>query len=120
VALAGPAQAELLMLHVVSGDGSGADAEQSDAARYLRAARESRLDDWIGQNVPAGLKVRKLLRFGPAALEILEAAHEHGADIIVIATHGETGWRRLVFGSVTESVVRQARCPVLAVPSPQQ
>jgi nucleotide-binding universal stress UspA family protein len=35
--------------------------------------------------------------------------------LIVIATFGETGWRRLAFGSVTEKVVRLAPCPVLVV-----
>jgi nucleotide-binding universal stress UspA family protein len=35
--------------------------------------------------------------------------------LIVIATFGKTGWRRLAFGSVTEKIVRLASCPVLVV-----
>jgi nucleotide-binding universal stress UspA family protein len=41
-------------------------------------------------------------------------------DLIVIASHGLTGWRRMVFGSVTEKVVRQATCPVLTIVAPHE
>jgi nucleotide-binding universal stress UspA family protein len=47
---------------------------------------------------------------------ILKTAGEKEADLIVMGTHGLTGWRRLIFGSVTERVLRSAPCPVLAVP----
>ena len=36
----------------------------------------------------------------------------------MIATHGWTGWRRFVFGSVAEKVVRLSPCPVLTIPAP--
>ena len=42
------------------------------------------------------------------------AEHNH-ADLIVIATHGMTGWHKLAFGSVTEKVVKLATCPVLVL-----
>ena len=54
---------------------------------------------------------------GPVHTEILSTASEAGADLIVIATHGRTGLSRLLIGSVTERVVREAKCPVLTVPS---
>jgi nucleotide-binding universal stress UspA family protein len=54
---------------------------------------------------------------GPAAEDILKAAEQKSPDLIVMATHGRTGVRRLLLGSVTEKVVRAASCPVLAVPS---
>ena len=40
---------------------------------------------------------------------------KEGVDLLVIATHGWTGWRRFVFGSVAEKVIRTATCPVLTV-----
>jgi nucleotide-binding universal stress UspA family protein len=55
---------------------------------------------------------------GEAAPEILRMAQKEQVDLIVIATHGLTGWRRLVFGSVAEKVVRQASCPVLTIVAP--
>ena len=48
---------------------------------------------------------------------IHEIAAKEGADLIVIATHGRTGLRRAVMGSVAEGTVRHAVCPVLVVPS---
>lgn len=48
-------------------------------------------------------------------MEILRIAEHHLGDLIVIATHGMTGWRELAFGSVTEKVVRLASLPVLVL-----
>jgi nucleotide-binding universal stress UspA family protein len=62
--------------------------------------------------------VETRLRLGHAAAEILRAAEEVGADLIVMGTHGRTGLRRLLTGSVAEAVLRRARCPVLIVSSP--
>ncbi len=46
---------------------------------------------------------------------IVEYAEEHSIDLIVMTTHGRSGLSRLVFGSVAESVVRHAPCPVLLI-----
>jgi universal stress protein A len=46
---------------------------------------------------------------------IVDAAREAGAELIVMGTHGRTGVRRLVLGSVAEHVLRHAGCPVVAV-----
>jgi nucleotide-binding universal stress UspA family protein len=54
-------------------------------------------------------------RTGAAATEIIKAAVDYGADLIVMATHGRTGLSHLVLGSVAEHVIRHARCPVLAM-----
>ena len=53
--------------------------------------------------------------FCPAA--IYEAAAREGADLIIISTHGRTGLRRALMGSVAEGTARHAPCPVLVVPS---
>jgi universal stress protein A len=51
-------------------------------------------------------------RVGFAPHEIVEAAKELDVDLIVIATHGYTGWKHLCIGSTAERVVRAAPCPV--------
>ncbi len=56
--------------------------------------------------------------FGPAYLAITDAAARRGADLIVVATHGRTGLRHLLLGSVAERVARTAACPVLTVRVP--
>jgi len=66
------------------------------------------------------IKARTFVGHGQAADEIVKIAVTEKAGMIVIATHGSTGWRHLVFGSVAEKVVRLAPCPVLTVRAPQE
>jgi nucleotide-binding universal stress UspA family protein len=56
---------------------------------------------------------------GEAGREILAAAERSKCDVIVMGTHGRTGLSRLLMGSVSERVVRNAACPVLTVKSPK-
>jgi nucleotide-binding universal stress UspA family protein len=67
--------------------------------------------DWV----TPGSKVRYIVKSGDAFEAILDAAEEHRADLIVLATHGRTGLKRLLIGNVAEKVVRHAACPVLIV-----
>jgi universal stress protein A len=60
-------------------------------------------------------QVSSTVRTGLAAFEIVEAAKDLDVDLIVIATHGYTGWKHFAIGSTAERVVRAAPCPVLVV-----
>jgi nucleotide-binding universal stress UspA family protein len=60
------------------------------------------------------------VRAGNPFHTITTAAHEHEAELIVIATHGRTGAERVLLGSTAERVVRHAPCPVLTVPTRTQ
>ena len=64
----------------------------------------------------ADLDVRILVDVGQPATRILERANALPADLIVIGTHGASGFEHLVLGSVTEKVLRKANCAVLTVP----
>jgi nucleotide-binding universal stress UspA family protein len=55
-------------------------------------------------------------RAGDASTTIVDEALTSGADLIVMGTHGRRGFKRLLLGSVTETVLREAPCPVLTVP----
>lgn len=84
--------------------------EQSSHAAVERRMRE------IAEPLTAkGLQTQIMVAEGDAADEIVRIARDERADLIVIATHGNTGWRHLAFGSVTEKVVRLAACPVLTI-----
>jgi nucleotide-binding universal stress UspA family protein len=63
------------------------------------------------------LRAEIVVAEGAPATVILEAAEQQQVDGIVMATHGRSGIRRFVVGSVTERVVRSSTRPVLAVPS---
>ena len=67
--------------------------------------------EWVEQ-LP---KVRYLVANGNPFDKILDAARDHRIDLIVLATHGRTGVKRLLIGNVAEKVVRHAPCPVLTV-----
>jgi nucleotide-binding universal stress UspA family protein len=64
------------------------------------------------------LRVETRLAEGDPAYEIVVAAKETGADLIVMGTHGRTGLSRLILGSVAEHVLRKSPCPVLTVKAP--
>jgi universal stress protein A len=80
----------------------------------LRQEVERRLAA-VAEKHAQGAAVRCLVGRGDAAAEIGRLAAEERADLIVLATHGWTGWRHLVFGSVAEKVLREAPCPVLSI-----
>jgi nucleotide-binding universal stress UspA family protein len=64
------------------------------------------------------VKVVYRLVSGDPSHAVCQAAEEEGADFIVVGTHGRTGLGRLLMGSVAESIVRHAKCPVVTVKAP--
>jgi nucleotide-binding universal stress UspA family protein len=116
--IAGPLDAELVLVRVVepiatavalgSGEVGGLDAllyHQTEAKRYLAEMAE--------RLTAKGLRVRTLVALGAPVGEIVAAAEAENADLIAMTTHGRTGVRRLVFGSVAEGVLRAAAVPLL-------
>jgi nucleotide-binding universal stress UspA family protein len=64
------------------------------------------------------MRVESALLSGRVAHQIIRYARDKGIGLIVLGTHGRTGVSRVLLGSVAESVVRLAPCPVLTVPAP--
>ena len=83
--------------------------EDRDAAL---AAMHRFAETEAGPDAPMEFEVAE----GNAATEILDRARRHASDLIVMGTHGRSGFERLLLGSVTEKVLRKAACPVLSVP----
>ena len=73
------------------------------------------LQDAIDEYVPDGVTVNPMVVHGEADRQILEAAEQMGTDLIVIATHGASGWQHMMCGSVLEKIVRRAKGNVLTV-----
>jgi nucleotide-binding universal stress UspA family protein len=123
IELASYFQTELILLHVVSFAPPGIPADPAYAfsglEEYQKAAKESAEKQLLeaAQQIPPGLKTRMAVENGDAAEEIVRFAANEKADLIVISTHGLTGWRHLVFGSVAEKVIRLADRPVLVIPA---
>jgi nucleotide-binding universal stress UspA family protein len=84
-----------------------------------RTEREGLLDAttaFVASTVAEGAKVDVVVEAGPTVPVILSTATAIHADLIVLGTHGFSGFEHLLLGSVTEKVLRKASCPVLTVP----
>jgi nucleotide-binding universal stress UspA family protein len=80
----------------------------------LLASMKRFVETEIGLTVPMRFEIGE----GDAASEILDRATAIPSDLIVMGTHGRSGFERLVLGSVTEKVIHKAASPVLTVPRP--
>ena len=115
-------RAHLFLLHVVPPvpllPGDPQDGMLMEIPSYQQALQESadgRLRELARKIVPKGVGYTVSVCQGDPAREIVDSAERERIQLIVIATHGLTGWQHLVFGSVAEKVVRTSRCPVLTV-----
>jgi nucleotide-binding universal stress UspA family protein len=84
----------------------------------IRADRETALQALVARARGAGARATFLVWQGDPGPTIVSAAEAERADLIVIGTHGREGVTRLLLGSVSDHVVRHARCPVLVVRGP--
>ena len=92
------------------------DAARPGGKANPRRSDEQKLSAFISAAVGASGTVRQLVTRGSVVTEILRVAAEMPADLIIMGTHGTSGFRRLVLGSVTEKVLRSSLCPVVTVP----
>jgi len=76
----------------------------------------ARLDNWLAAATAARVESEGRICEGRPAESVLAFARSLPADLIVIGTHGRSGFERLLLGSVTEKVLRNAPCPVLTAP----
>jgi nucleotide-binding universal stress UspA family protein len=100
-----------MLVPVASGAGARFDDPDVEMTR-LRSAAASLVECAGAHDLTVDIAVEA----GDPARQILEHADQHAVNLIVMGTHGATGFERLMLGSVTEKVLRKARCPVLTVP----
>ena len=93
---------EMMPMSIEAADGSR--RQHDELAREMTAQLQS-----------AGFTAEAERRDGDAAREILAAANASRADLIVVGTHGRTGLKRLILGSVARNVLQHATCSVLVV-----
>lgn len=117
--------ASLFLLHVIepAAEVAGFETEPEimrlgagqnlEVEQRLEAARLGELAREVGAR---GLGCESAVRFGLPADEILAAAAEHGADLLVMGSHGHGALYHLFTGSVVTGVLKRSRCPVLVVP----
>jgi nucleotide-binding universal stress UspA family protein len=120
VKLAKADRAELVIAHVLAPvmpavDGYMTARTYDDIEAAARRYGKTRLDALVARARKAGVRARGLLLEGMVHDRIVRAARGQHADMIVIGTHGRTGFARFVLGSVASRVVSHAGCPVLTV-----
>jgi len=99
----------------------GVESASFNVASYqqeLEGQAQKSLKNMAEQKISRGVTAVTEVLIGNAAGEVMRYAGEKGIDMIVIATHGLSGWRRFISGSTTEQIVRQASCPVLTIRRP--
>jgi nucleotide-binding universal stress UspA family protein len=77
---------------------------------------ENDLQRVIARKIPLGIKVNSEVRIGITADVINQFAKEKNIDLIVMATHGRTGFSRFMIGSVAEKIIRLSTIPTLIIP----
>ena len=75
---------------------------------------DSSLNEQLNK-IESSLPLKRLMHAGAPGEVICWLAQEHDCDLIVMGTHGRTGLKHLLFGSVAEYVLQHARCPVLTI-----
>lgn len=118
VKLARGLNAPLILMYVVELPSTLPPDTAAEALMGVEARQELAA---LGRQAEAmGASVEIMVRSGEPTRQILAVAARRSAQLIVMGTHGRTGLRRLLAGSIAESVLRHANCPVTVVRTQQQ
>lgn len=111
---------DVTLLHVVATAeppaGSAGDPARLLEAPEARTSVAEELHLLLASLSSAGVPARTHVAEGGAAAEIVRHAAERDVDLVVMGTHGRSGFDRLALGSVAEKVLRKAPCPIVTVP----
>ena len=99
--------AELYLVHIVSTEGNVEEAKKEAAERFAVSVKGLMAK---GVKATASVDVEDDTAGG-----ILDAIERENADMVVVSTHGTTGWHPLVFGSIAEKLIRLVHAPVVLI-----
>ncbi len=120
VALAKEFDAKLYICHVIDLSSIAIYGEFQlnpvDQQNRIRKQAAEQLDHIIGEQ---SVKWEPLITVGHTADEVSRLVEEKGIDLVIAATRGRSGLKRLMLGSVTERLMRVLSCPLLVVHSPE-
>jgi nucleotide-binding universal stress UspA family protein len=106
-------RAGLLVVSVI--DPGGRRAPGAVRVDQERSVREERVAELVARARRRRIPTEYMIWTGDPGDSIVEAAAAEGADLIAIGSHGRSGLGRAILGSVSDHVVRHARCPVMVV-----
>ena len=107
----------MAFIHVIDAALVNAADTGIQPAVFAASAKEDarKLIDGFRKRLPEQLNALEFVQIGTPLTEIVNAAKDWPADLIVIGSHGRGGLKRALLGSVAEGVMRHAHCPVLVV-----
>lgn len=115
---------EIYLLHMLelplqlvgtgSAVGGGSSSSLPEALYFMKLARK-RFSDILNEPYLKDIKVHETVEFHQAFEGIMEVSEKYGCDIIVMGSHGATGFKEMFIGSNTEKVVRYSHIPVLVI-----
>jgi nucleotide-binding universal stress UspA family protein len=111
------ARAPQHVLHIVVALDQHPQVSYDEAEAVQKSVMQNVSKAFAGRDTAAEVQFFVHARIGKPADQILALASEVGADLVFIGSHGKTGVERLLLGSVSERVVREAQCPVLVARS---
>lgn len=123
LSLAREADARVILLHVIEEVFGRGEAESlahltvSDYYRHLEQQATARLETVIPDDAQVWARPERRVVNGRAYQEILKTVADEGVELVVMGVHGKGALTRLVFGSTTHRVIREAGCPVLTLHS---
>jgi nucleotide-binding universal stress UspA family protein len=126
IELAHKLEARVTLLHVVHPPTLGTVPEVGQGVAYaslmeqLEADANQAMDTSNQRARDAGLKSKSALIHGVPFQQIVDFARDQQADLIIMGTHGHTGLKHVLLGSVAEKVVRLAPCAVLVTRHPEK
>ena len=106
--------AEVIVLNVIPLDESNAISKREIDEH------KQRLAEFLTNTAPSqgsDVAVRQVVVAGQPYGAIVDCAENENADLVVMSSHGRSGLSRMLIGSVTDRLLRAAKCPVLVVPS---
>lgn len=106
----GPYEAESSESIETGLDGTAEPSGQTEARHYL--------EEVVRRFEDLGVEMDITVTPTPAAENILDTADQGDIQLIAMATHGRSGWRRWIYGSVTEKILHRGCCSMLVVPPP--
>lgn len=110
---------EIFLLHMLELPTSGNDALSTSHDMpeliFFKNAAVQKLDDMMNVPYLDGLSVSKIIQFEMAFDGIIKNGEAHNVDLIVMGSHGASGFQEMFIGSNTEKVVRNSNVPVLVI-----
>ena len=117
--------AVLILVHVihplqtVSGAAALAGYHLSKTDKERTDEVSTRAKKLLREKIPETIRKDIRILHGEPDEEIVKLAKKESVELVVIASKGESGWKKAIFGSVAEKVIKNAECPVLVVPPPR-